>query len=1225
VGVRYQVDSPHGGQVRIFYDRDGVAGSGDETWLITLPVPTAATTWVWTSPALPLGTYHVGVEVNDGINDPVVAYAAGLIQELGPTVTVTAPTGVTNWVNGGTVNVTYTAYATTGTATLFYDVDGQPNTGDEVFVGGAGLVQSGVSTTRALTVAVLANGTYHVGVQVTDGTTTAWGYAPGTINVTGPTLAITSPVGPAPTPVGAGAVLPVVISYQCDGQASQVRVFYDTDTTYDTANETARQLATKQEAATSGAPASDTIGATIPLIPQGTYYIGASLWVSGVLKATAYSTSPLAVSGPTLVLTSPAVDVRVQPGGQVTIAWSNTLPGLTPKITLWYDVDQTYTPAVDDPHQIVTDHPVIPPGKPGDSYIWTLPISLLNPPSGGYYIGATVTDDLNQKTTVYSLGRVIVLDRTFYSLWLGDVEAKRWGRTFRGLAPNGQLGAVATHIPWTRFKVDPKDALGQTLMRQPGISTNAVGGVDVPAGTGPARTYDDFVLVAPHATPYYLTRPSAGEAYLILSDPTILFTVPAVGNFEPIYVTATGTAILPGVIFAGPACSSANGNSGIGDVAISRPAKSDTAPDILFGIPKVQHIFQEEQDYDPWDFWVYDYMASLNIQGFPRSAGDNFNITYSDSYRPPTGTAADGGGPGISVDGTEPTKQGAWNKVTAGMIIAVSSTTVNNPNPITAATGSAPGQQILIPLDNVGQVSSEPHPRVVSNSYSPYATNPPVAGSNLLGPKGLRYYGPWWLTLFGTPQYHQYQKFTMSSAVTSPNDLSQFGRNVIEADLDGDGKPEWISLQPYDPETGAVAGSISTTGLIHIQWTDKSQLWDTPLDQLTLQGGGQVRFRPVTRTITIDVGGTTTTTTYGAYTTVTAPIAPDVTFCQRVYSWPYAVHSIAVSADLATTTTTNNTVNPATTTIAYTVEDQNPGGLARDRQYCWPMVSDTLRGETGALLSGLANAGDFNADNHEDFTIGSPTLNTNAGASYLVFGQSQYGDLGLNNIGATAPVLPGLKIVGTAGSLLGTWQASAGDVNGDGVSDWIIGAPGYNGGQGAAAVVFGDRYRQGVYQFADIGTPKLPGIRLVGETAGDNAGLAVAGVGDIDGDGYDDFVVVSQYASWTVNGGPRKGVAYVVYGSPTLYNSTDPTKNNLSLANVGTAVLPGVLFIGTQDQAAGVAGLGSVAPAGDVDDDGYADFLIGNPNFDVRDPTGTVIQPKTGEVYLIRGGPRFAP
>ncbi|MGC4121521.1 MAG: integrin alpha [Myxococcales bacterium] len=54
-------------------------------------------------------------------------------------------------------------------------------------------------------------------------------------------------------------------------------------------------------------------------------------------------------------------------------------------------------------------------------------------------------------------------------------------------------------------------------------------------------------------------------------------------------------------------------------------------------------------------------------------------------------------------------------------------------------------------------------------------------------------------------------------------------------------------------------------------------------------------------------------------------------------------------------------------------------------------------------------------------------------------------------------------------------------------------------------------------------------------------------------------------------------------------------------------------------------GLFTVAPAGDVDDDGYADFLIGNPNYNVLDSSGNVLAPKVGEVYLIHGGPRVKP
>jgi hypothetical protein len=1196
VGIRYEAVSPHGGTVRIFYDRDGIAGTGDEVTIVqNLPVQAGSVTYPWTSPALPLGNYYIGVQVNDGVNDPVVAYGLGLIQELGPEVTVTAPTGQTNWVNGGSVNVTYKAYAASGTAQIFYDVDGKPNTGDEVFPPGLSFaIQNGVSVTQTLTVTALSAGTYYVGVKLTDGTTTAWGHAPGTIAVTGPTLQITGPSGPVT--VGAGDLLPVTVQFRCDGEPSELHIFWDLDMTYTPADEANIMLPTPKAQPPTTAPTTDIVNVQIPLIPASTYRIGASLWVGGQLKVVAHSTSSLVINGPTLNLTRPAVDVRVLPGSKQDITWSNQLPAGT-TITLWYDDNQTYGHD-DDARQIVADLPTVA-GQAGGSYTWGIPVDLMNPPGGGYYIGATVTDILGQRTTVYSTGRFVILDRTFFSSPLAQVEALGLGRTFRGFSPNGQLGKVTAHVPW-KFVEDPKDTVNppgsKELRRQPGISTNGNN------EDGNGNSYDDFVLTAPTANPFYLERVGAGESYLVLSDPAKMFTPPVVGPFAPISVSSTGSAKLPGTIFAGPGYVPTfplgGTTSGISAVALSRPVAQDSLPALVFGLPSVSNNIQEEQDYDPIDRDIIDF-------AWPNPPGPtDYFPTFGDTYRQPLEANT------REPDGNQINRaESGWYNVNAGMVVAVSGGNA----PIGASiTGPVP-QEVVIPLDSAGQLSVDPHPRAVGNTGN-------------TAPLGTRFYCPWMFNTFNIPLYAEWVATSLVGEGDDGNDLSRYGESVVEADLDGDGIPEWISTIPRDHTSGVV-----DQGWLHINWTYNTALWTAPLPISTPFSGSYLVTFVVN---TYDPTGALVS----SVVTQESGIGNDT----RCWSWPLAF----TSGSMTFTITIRQQTPPLPDLVSVSVSDSTL------RMWGWPVLSDYIAGDlmdaaTGNL-GGLANVGDFNNDDREDITVGAPNGNpgglANAGCSYLIFGRANLGDHFLGSIGEQVPgALAGLKIKGQAagaaidknnlsfagpdyGDSVGIMQASAGDFNGDGYSDWIIGIPGYNAGGntdcGAAAIIYGSGTLQGSFNLSDIGTSKLPGVLFTGEAARHLAGLYAAGVGDVDGDGYDDVLVAAPGGDSPVpaDAKARCGIVYLIYGGPDPATGLDRT-GTMTLGNVAKSSLPGQLFYGPHagDQ------IGTVAAAGDVNADGLADFLIGNSRYDILDPNGSPILSKVGEVYLIRGGPRLQP
>ncbi len=250
---------------------------------------------------------------------------------------------------------------------------------------------------------------------------------------------------------------------------------------------------------------------------------------------------------------------------------------------------------------------------------------------------------------------------------------------------------------------------------------------------------------------------------------------------------------------------------------------------------------------------------------------------------------------------------------------------------------------------------------------------------------------------------------------------------------------------------------------------------------------------------------------------------------------------------------------------------------------------------TGEVASGYAGwtvsgAGDYNGDGNEDFLIGAPGDGSTAGAAYLVFGQGSpiVGDelalsalTGLNGFQMTAAA---------ATDEAGTSVSSAGDVNGDGFSDIVVGAPYANGGTGAAYVVFG---KSSGFADLNLGALGAEGFRLVAG-AFDATGFSVSEAGDVNGDGFGDLFVGAR--AYNAN----EGAAFLVYGKATGF--TDVDLITMSLAD-------GIRITG--DGATGSAAR-SVSSAGDVNGDGIDDLLIGD-----MDAAGEAAG--SGAAYLVYG------
>ncbi|WP_138484202.1 FG-GAP-like repeat-containing protein [Dyadobacter bucti] len=213
------------------------------------------------------------------------------------------------------------------------------------------------------------------------------------------------------------------------------------------------------------------------------------------------------------------------------------------------------------------------------------------------------------------------------------------------------------------------------------------------------------------------------------------------------------------------------------------------------------------------------------------------------------------------------------------------------------------------------------------------------------------------------------------------------------------------------------------------------------------------------------------------------------------------------------------------------------------------------------LGTSVASAGDVNGDGYSDIIAGAPMFDrtgVNDGAVLFYYG------LPALTITKANISFEGDQENGNMGSSL----SSAGDINGDGFDDLIIGAPYYDNGQQDEGMCF-------LYYGSANGIDPDNAILIEMNQTNATFGYSLSGAGDVNGDGYDDIIIGAR--SYTMPGFQFSGAAFVFYGSSA----------GIQLGATNVVYIP---------KAAAGAGQ-SVSGAGDINGDGYDDVIVGASNY----------------------------
>lgn len=289
----------------------------------------------------------------------------------------------------------------------------------------------------------------------------------------------------------------------------------------------------------------------------------------------------------------------------------------------------------------------------------------------------------------------------------------------------------------------------------------------------------------------------------------------------------------------------------------------------------------------------------------------------------------------------------------------------------------------------------------------------------------------------------------------------------------------------------------------------------------------------------------------------------------------------------------------------------------------------TASTDSGAETGYSVSAGDINGDGTPDIIIGSPNTKVGdknkGGKVYCLYGKNEMDDaLSVNDSELilynppSPPFIKGGTLVSpfTKGGIRGVGEkdwlghaVAAGDINGDGVSDLLIGAPFMRDRSGAVFVVFG---KEGLSGESDI--KEMADVSIYGANKGDMAGYSIT-IGDINSDGFADIITGAP-------GSDRgRGEVYVIYGGKDRFAPlTTSLKGEINLRDsydlriVGKEGSDRGFFVFSEKSEQRGDSAGYTVASADINGDGISDIVIGAPGAD-----GNNNKDDSGEVYVIYG------
>lgn len=412
------------------------------------------------------------------------------------------------------------------------------------------------------------------------------------------------------------------------------------------------------------------------------------------------------------------------------------------------------------------------------------------------------------------------------------------------------------------------------------------------------------------------------------------------------------------------------------------------------------------------------------------------------------------------------------------------------------------------------------------------------------------------------------------------------GMSVAAAgDFDGDGVDDLLLGAPHEDDGGADAGAAyvfagpitgshsvadADSTFLGVQADDRAGRALAGLGDLDGNGADDILIGAATECSSSSTGTTVTGAAYLVLgpSTGTSLLSYADAEITGANAGDKAGFAVAAAGDV------NNDGTPDLL-VGSCGEDSGGSGAGMAYLLLGPVTSDRSLSAADAAFTGersgdfagsaLAGPGDTNGDGYDDLLIGAYTDDSGgnaSGSAYLIFGPAS-ADLDLAYADA--------QFVGEdAQDFAGRAVAGAGDVNNDGYDDLLIGASGSddNGtAAGAAYVVLGSQ--SGLTGSLDLSTAQAV---LLGESTLAYAGRAVGQWGDIDNDGYDDFLVGAHGDDGV---GTAAGAGYIAYGPVTGSILLDEPEYKLS------------------GEAAGDEAGFAISSAGDIDNDGLPDVLVG--------------------------------